>query len=129
MVKISSYLVSNAKQELHYYGLDLIEKEIQSIFQDFVVFSKVEEESTSDNLDDLNEIMNYSEPDIEHQNLEIENLIVLNNFKLDEEGKILNKELNEEELNREELDHEELDHEKFDESKFSAEFELMLSSI
>ncbi|CAG8806261.1 44467_t:CDS:2 [Gigaspora margarita] len=86
MVKISSYLISNAKQELHYYGLDLTEEEIQSIVQDFVVFSEVEEESTSDNLDDLNEIMNYSEPEVEHQNLEIEDLIVLNNFKLDKEG-------------------------------------------
>ncbi|CAG8772866.1 19783_t:CDS:2, partial [Dentiscutata erythropus] len=129
IVKISSYLISNAKQELHYYRLDLTEEKIQSVFQDFAVSSEVEEESISDNLDDLNEIMNYSEPEVEHINLEIESLIVLNNFELDEEDKNSNDKLNEDELDREELNHEEFDHEEFDESKFGAGFESMLSSV
>ncbi|CAG8844785.1 26295_t:CDS:2, partial [Gigaspora margarita] len=40
MIKISSYLISNAKQELYYYRLNLIEKEIQTVFQDITLFSE-----------------------------------------------------------------------------------------
>ncbi|CAG8636405.1 17973_t:CDS:2 [Racocetra persica] len=134
IVKISSYLISNTKQELHYYGLDLTKEEIKSIFQDFAVFSEVKEKSISDNLNNLNEIINSFKLKVEYQNLEIESLIVLNNFELDEEDKNSNEKLNENELDREELDHEELDHEEFDheefdESKFDAEFKSMLSGV
>ncbi|CAG8819445.1 21925_t:CDS:1, partial [Gigaspora rosea] len=51
IVKISSYLISNAKQELHYYGLELTEEEIQTVFQDIDLFYEDEEEENFDDLD------------------------------------------------------------------------------
>ncbi|CAG8834749.1 5761_t:CDS:1, partial [Racocetra persica] len=82
MVKISSYLMSNAKQELHYYGLDLTEEEIQTVFQDITFFSEVNDEENSDNSDDSDDSTDFAnliDPEIEHQDLELENFIELNN--------------------------------------------------
>ncbi|CAG8854183.1 1458_t:CDS:2, partial [Gigaspora margarita] len=50
IVKISSYLISNAKQELYYYGLELTEEEIRTVFQDIALFSEDKEEENFDNL-------------------------------------------------------------------------------
>ncbi|CAG8717340.1 16993_t:CDS:2, partial [Cetraspora pellucida] len=82
IVKISSYLMSNAKQELHYYRLDLTEEEIQTVFQDITFFSEVNDEENSDNSDnsdDSTDFANLIDPEIEHQDLELENFIELNN--------------------------------------------------
>ncbi|CAG8627066.1 6921_t:CDS:2, partial [Cetraspora pellucida] len=86
MVKISSYLMSNAKQELHYYGFDLTEEEIQTVFQDITFFSEVnnkENSDNSDNSDDLTDFANLIDPEIEHQDLKLENFIELNNVEQD----------------------------------------------
>ncbi|CAG8535542.1 9155_t:CDS:2 [Dentiscutata heterogama] len=80
MVKISSYLISNTKQELHYYGLDLTEEEIQTVFQDIELFSEVNDE---DDFDDFDNSTNYIDLEIEHQDLELENFIDLNNIEQD----------------------------------------------
>ncbi|CAG8645949.1 237_t:CDS:2 [Racocetra fulgida] len=64
MIKISSYLISNAKQELHYYGLDLTKEEIQTIFQNITLFSEVNNKENFDNSDNLVDI---ADPEIEHQ--------------------------------------------------------------
>ncbi|RIB21983.1 hypothetical protein C2G38_2175088 [Gigaspora rosea] len=56
---------------------------------------------------------------------EEKNLIVLNNFELDEEGKNLNEELNEEELDHAELDHEEFDHKEFVKANLSKYFDKL----
>ncbi|CAG8677728.1 1718_t:CDS:2, partial [Racocetra fulgida] len=112
MVKISSYLMSNAKQELHYYGLDLTKEELQTIFQDIDLFSEINEENIN-NLDNLSEFANSSDPEIEYQNLELENFIELNKVESNTDDENIDK-------NNEELD-EEFNAEEFDEYKFGAE--------
>ncbi|RIB04451.1 hypothetical protein C2G38_2149016 [Gigaspora rosea] len=118
IVKISSYLISNAKQELHYYGLELTEEEIQTVFQDIDLFYEDEEE---ENFDDLDESEDFIYFDIEDQNLEIENLIALNNIESNNDDENINDNNNNlnEDLNNEEI-------EEFDEDQFGAEFESML---
>ncbi|RIB24992.1 hypothetical protein C2G38_2167033 [Gigaspora rosea] len=117
-LKISSYLISNAKQELHYYGLELTEEEIQTVFQDIDLFYKDEEK---ENFDDLDESEDLIDSDIEDQNLEIENLIALNNIESNNDDENINDNNNNlnEDLNNEEI-------EEFDEDQFGAEFESML---
>ncbi|CAG8794214.1 4862_t:CDS:2, partial [Dentiscutata erythropus] len=75
IVKISSYLISNAKKELHYYGLELTKEKIQTVFQDIALFSEDDEE---ENFNDLDESEDFIDSEVEDQNLEIENLITLN---------------------------------------------------
>ncbi|CAG8635523.1 7303_t:CDS:2, partial [Cetraspora pellucida] len=121
MVKISSYLMSNAKQELHYYGLELTERELQTVFQDIDLFSEVNEEN-NDNLDNLSEFTNFSDPEIEHQDLALENFIELNKVEPDADDENIDR-------NNEELDEEEFVSEEFDENKFGAEVEELVYSI
>ncbi|RIB03695.1 hypothetical protein C2G38_2149396 [Gigaspora rosea] len=118
IVKISSYLISNAKQELHYYGLELTEEEIQTVFQDIDLFYEDEEEENFDDLDESEDLIDF---DIEDQNLEIENLIALNNIESNNDDENINDNNNNlnEDLNNEEI-------EEFDEDQFGAEFESML---
>ncbi|CAG8505863.1 10257_t:CDS:2 [Racocetra fulgida] len=52
IVKISSYLISNAKQELSFYGLELTEEEIQTVFRDIALFSEADEKEDFDELDE-----------------------------------------------------------------------------
>ncbi|CAG8833239.1 8120_t:CDS:2, partial [Gigaspora margarita] len=99
-----SYLISNAKQELHYYGLELTEKEIQTVFQDIALFSEDEEEENFDNLDESEDLI---DSDIKNQNLEIENLIALNNIEsnndnenINDNNNNLNKDLNNDEIEK-----------------------------
>ncbi|CAG8716504.1 15115_t:CDS:2 [Cetraspora pellucida] len=69
--------MSNTKQELHYYGLELTEEEIQTVFQDVTLFSEdIKEES----IDDLDEPDNFDDSEVKYQNLKIKDLIMLNNF-------------------------------------------------
>lgn len=114
MAKISTYLISNAKKELHYYGLELTEEEIQTVFQDIALFSEDNEEEHQDNLDESED----SDSEAEHQNLEIENLIALNNIGSDDDENIDNNMNLSEEVNDE--------FDEFDENRFGAEFESML---
>ncbi|CAG8819167.1 22210_t:CDS:1, partial [Dentiscutata erythropus] len=113
IVKISSYLISNAKQELHYYRLELIEEEIQTVFQDIALFSEDNEEENFNNLDKSED---FIDSEVEDQNLEIKNLITLNIIESnnddeninDNDDNNLNKDLNNDKI------------EEFDEDKFGA---------
>ncbi|CAG8797181.1 7838_t:CDS:1 [Cetraspora pellucida] len=113
--------MSNAKQELHYYGLELTERELQTVFQDIDLFSEVNEEN-NDNLDNLSEFTNFSDPEIEHQDLALENFIELNKVEPDADDENIDR-------NNEELDDEEFVSEEFDENKFGAEVEELVYSI
>ncbi|CAG8814422.1 26178_t:CDS:2, partial [Gigaspora margarita] len=117
IVKISSYLISNAKQEFHYYGLELTEEEIQTVFQDIVLFSEDEEEENFGNMDESEDLIDSN---VEYQNLEIENLIALNNIESNNDNENIND--NKNNLNKD-LNNGEI--EEFDEDQFGTEFESM----
>ncbi|CAG8546840.1 18202_t:CDS:2, partial [Cetraspora pellucida] len=55
IVKIDSYLILNAKQELSYYEIKLTEEEIRAVFQNLALFFEDNEE---EDFDDLNESEN-----------------------------------------------------------------------
>ncbi|CAG8479961.1 2612_t:CDS:2, partial [Racocetra fulgida] len=55
-IKISSYLISNTKQELSFYGLELTEEEIQTVFQNIALFSEADEEEDFDELDEFEDL-------------------------------------------------------------------------
>ncbi|RIB00228.1 hypothetical protein C2G38_2150938 [Gigaspora rosea] len=84
---LSSLAVKLFSQELHYYGLELTEEEIQTVFQDIDLFYEDEEE---ENFDDLDKSEDFIDSDIEDQNLEIENLIALNNIESNNDDKNIN---------------------------------------
>jgi hypothetical protein len=77
MVKINSFLVSNAKQELQYYGVDLTEEELSSIFQDAALVA----ETPEDNFENLTDL-DTSNPDLEleDQELNLESVMNLSNL-------------------------------------------------
>ncbi|CAG8763489.1 6933_t:CDS:2, partial [Cetraspora pellucida] len=97
------------------------ERELQTVFQDIDLFSEVNEEN-NDNLDNLSEFTNFSDPEIEHQDLALENFIELNKVEPDADNENIDR-------NNEELDEEEFVSEEFDENKFGAEVEELVYSI
>ncbi|RIB09922.1 hypothetical protein C2G38_2043925 [Gigaspora rosea] len=135
IVKISSYLMSNPKQELHYYGLDLTEEEIQTVFQDITLFSEVNDEENypnnsdnSDNSDNFDNSTDFSDPEIEHQDLELENFIELNNVEQDIDNESMDKSIgvNTDKHTDENTDDDEFNNEEFNEDQLGAELEELI---
>ncbi|CAG8780146.1 18001_t:CDS:2 [Gigaspora rosea] len=97
--------MSNPKQELHYYGLDLTEEEIQTVFQDITF-----------------------DPEIEHQDLELENFIELNNVEQDIDNESMDKSIgvNTDKHTDENTDDDEFNNEEFNEDQLGAELEELI---
>jgi hypothetical protein len=74
MIKINSYLMSNAKKELRYYGLDLDKAELMNVFEDAALVA--EDDEDPEDFEDLPDVQDQTVP---NQDFEFENLIDLNN--------------------------------------------------
>ncbi|RHZ64760.1 hypothetical protein Glove_320g87 [Diversispora epigaea] len=116
MVKINSYLISNAKQKLKYYDLDLDKNELMGVFKDAALI--IEEEKDPEDFKDLPDVQNQMIP---NQDFEFENLIDINNqlFLNNEQN---NSDVEEEIEESEDEDTVDEKFNEFNEEEFGAEF-------
>ncbi|KAF0400562.1 hypothetical protein F8M41_009552 [Gigaspora margarita] len=122
--------MSNTKQELHYYGLDLTEEEIQTIFQNITLFFEDNDEKNYsdnsdnfDNSDNSNNSTDFIDPEIEYQDLKLENFIELNNVEQDINNESMDEsiDVNMNKYTDKNADNDEFNSEEFDEDQFGAE--------
>ncbi|CAJ0769240.1 2137_t:CDS:1, partial [Entrophospora sp. SA101] len=82
MVKINSFLISNAKQELQYYGVDLTEEELLGVFQEAALVAE-----TNDDLEEFVDLPDDSNIEYEDQQLLLDDLMDLTNPEFGNEDK------------------------------------------
>lgn len=114
MVKINSFLISNAKQELQYYGVDLTEEELLGVFQEAALVAE-----TNDDLEELVDLPDDS--NIEDQQLLLDDLMDLTNSEFSNEDNDSNNEKNDESYYDTDSNNDNEDNE-FDENEFGAAF-------
>nr|CAG8665440.1 4951_t:CDS:2 [Entrophospora candida] len=115
MVKINSFLISNAKQELQYYGVDLTEEELLGVFQEAALVAE-----TNDDLEEFVDLPDDSNIEYEDQQLLLDDLMDLTNPEFGNEDKDSNSEENDENDDND-TDSNNEDNE-FDEDEFGAAF-------
>ncbi|CAJ0834049.1 15461_t:CDS:2, partial [Entrophospora sp. SA101] len=109
------FLISNAKQELQYYGVDLTEEELLGVFQEAALVAE-----TNDDLEEFVDLPDDSNIEYEDQQLLLDDLMDLTNPEFGNEDKDSNSEENDENDDND-TDSNNEDNE-FDEDEFGAAF-------
>jgi hypothetical protein len=118
MVKINSFLISNAKQELQYYGVDLTEEELLGVFQKAALVAE-----TNEDLEEFVDLPDDSNIEYEDQQLLLDNLMDLTNPEFGNEDKDSTSEKNDENDENDDNDTDSNNEDnEFDEDEFGAAF-------